>query len=78
MTRESRDARQDSALVSLLQALPEDRLDRVLAGIGIEAGRKPKATDDRRCTVCGRGYVGCRAADRVGDHEWSPNKRRGQ
>lgn len=75
MTRESRDARQDRAIVALLQALPEDRLAHVLAEVGIEQEKRDqaaKAADPRRCDVCGLGYVRCRAADPLNDHSWTP------
>lgn len=77
-TRESRDAQQDRALIALLRALPEDRLERVLAGAGVEPEKLPgRAGDNRRCSECGYGYLQCRARDgKVLDlaerHEWSP------
>lgn len=73
MTRQSRDARQDQALVTLLGTLQPDRLERILVAVGCEPERLPGgARDDRKCDVCGYGYVRCRAADRLGDHEWTP------
>lgn len=77
MTRQSRDARQDQALVNLLRALPEDRLERILAGCGVDPERMPsRKADDRHCDVCGYGYVRCRAADPLGDHDWTPVRRK--
>lgn len=72
MTRESRDARQDRAILALLQALPTDRLEGILAELGIEPERRERATDPRRCDVCGKGYRACRSADPLNDHEWTP------
>lgn len=59
-------------MVALLQALPEDRLENVLSGLGIAPERREKAKDERRCSICSFGYVRCRAADVNGDHEWTP------
>lgn len=79
---ESREARQDSALVALLEALPPDRLARVLRYLGIEPDTADKASrkrDDRRCLVCGHSYVTCREIDSKSPddhHEWSPNQNR--
>jgi hypothetical protein len=80
---QSREARQDLALVTLLQALPEDRLARVLTGIGIEAEKieeRAQKADPRRCKVCGLGFVRCRALDEKAPaddrHPWSPDRTR--
>lgn len=81
--RQSSESRQDNALVALLEALPPERLSRVLTGLGIEPERVEAAThkpDDRRCLVCGHGWVRCRALDGKSPledrHEWSPDKNR--
>lgn len=81
---ESRESRQDTALVQLLQALPPERLERVLIGLGLapdkvqDAAHKP---DPRRCKTCSHGYVRCRQMDeKVTDplarHEWTPDRTR--
>lgn len=69
--------------MTLLQALPDERLHRVLSGLGIEpekiesAGQK---ADARRCKVCGLGFVRCRALDEKTPaddrHPWSPDRTR--
>lgn len=73
---ESRETRQDRGIVLLLQALPEDRLERVLEALGIEPERRAEARKDpRRCAVCGNGYLRCREIDALAPddhHEWSP------
>lgn len=76
MTRVSLAARQDAALVAFLDTLPEDRLAAILHGLGIDAERqeaRARKQDNRRCNICGNGYVRCRAiAEKTGDdHEWS-------
>lgn len=66
----SREARQDDALVLLLQALPPERLERILAEV---APRRTElvapARDNRYCTICGKRYPLCRAAF-ADDHEF--------
>lgn len=79
---QSREARQDLALVTLLQALPEDRLNRVLTGLGITEERieRIQKPDARRCKVCGLGFVRCRSLDEKAPaddrHLWSPDRTR--
>lgn len=80
---QSRDARQDLALVQLLQALPDDRLARVLTGLGLEPEKVEAAVhkpDPRRCTVCGLAFVRCRALDEKSPaedrHPWTPDRNR--
>lgn len=69
---ESRDHRQDRALVMLLQALPQERLERILLDLGLTpekvAGMR---RDTRRCDTCGLGYPLCRERWED-DHEWTP------
>lgn len=79
---ESRERRQDRALVLLLQALPEDRLDTILAEVGVSPERVAEAKarrDDRYCQECGLRYPKCRAINEaapVGErHEWKPPSR---
>lgn len=79
----SRDALQDLALVQLLQALPEDRLERVLTGLGIAPEKVETVThrpDYRRCKVCGLSFVRCRALDEKSptddQHAWTPDRNR--
>lgn len=79
---ESRESRQDAALVTLLNALPPDRLTRVLVGVGIEPDKADAVSskpDARRCQVCGHGYVRCREIDSKSPddhHAWSPDRNR--
>lgn len=75
---ESREHRQDHALVLLLQALPGQRLEAILLDLGIEPEKiaeAPGRRDKRACTVCGLGYIRCRALDEKApydeQHEWS-------
>ena len=81
MTRLSREARQDAALIALLTALPDAQLDHVLAGVGASRGgtatsrRAPR--DTRRCGICREIFPRCRAlwSD---DHDYeAPPRRRG-
>lgn len=73
-----REALQDQALVHLLQALPPERLERILADLGIPAEKVEKRRDDRRCVVCGFGYFRCRATDERAPaedrHEWQADR----
>lgn len=77
---ESRDSRQDRALVMLLEALPEQRLELILAELGVEPEKVAEAStrrkDDRRCQICGYGYLRCRAINEKAppgsEHDWSP------
>lgn len=81
---ESREARQDSALAALLEALPVERRTRVLGMVGIEAERVSEADqkrDPRRCVICDQGYVRCRqlnekTVDVEAKHEWKPDRNR--
>lgn len=80
---QSRDARQDLALVALLEALPEDRLARVLTGLGIETEKIAAAErkrDLRRCKECDQPFVRCRALDERAPadekHDWTPDRNR--
>lgn len=74
--KQSQNARHDHAIVLLLQALPDDRLESILVELGVEPEKLPgKArTDDRRCQECGYGYIRCRAIDEKAPekHDWTP------
>lgn len=76
---ESREHRQDRALVMLLQALPDERLERVLSDVGVSPERLAEAKarqDNRYCQICGLRYPKCRAMDEaapIGEgHDWTP------
>lgn len=63
------------ALLDLLQALPDDMLAEVLAGLGVEPDKRPeRARDDRRCRICGGRWPRHEAlASRPDDgHPWEP------
>jgi len=73
----TRQQAQTAALVTLLQALPEQQLVAVLDGLGIAQERRPEHyKDDRRCLTCGFGWVRHKAlADHPDDgHDWRPNR----
>lgn len=70
---------QTAALVDLLQALPVEQLQAVLDGIGVRQEDRPQAyKDDRRCRICGFGWVRHKAlADHPNDgHPWEPKPNR--
>jgi hypothetical protein len=77
----SRDLRQDEAIIALLRALPEERLERIIAEV---APRRRElvapARDNRYCTICGKRYPHCRAlygpeGTIPNDHDFAPPKR---
>lgn len=76
MARQSRDARQDAALVQLLKALPEERLDGILEALGVlaedrEAGERKR--DPRRCNYCGEKWLRHKALAEHDGHDWDPH-----
>lgn len=82
MAVESREHRQDHALVLFLQALPEQRLERILLDLGITSEKVAdrRQADLRRCKVCNHPYIICRSQDErapVEDrHPWTPDRNR--
>lgn len=76
MARIGREALQDQAILHLLQALPVERLERILDALGVAPEKVERRKDDRRCSVCGHGYPRCRAIDERAPaserHDWSP------
>lgn len=69
--------------MQLLRALPVERLDGILETLGVPPADRDAVqakADPRRCTVCGHGYVRCRAAnEKVPEdeqHEWAPDRSR--
>lgn len=70
----SREAVQDAALVQLLKALPEERLNGILVALGVTA-EKVETLDPRHCKICGKKWLGHkRLVELEGDdpHAWEP------
>lgn len=75
MARQSREAVQDAALVQLLRALPEERLDGILIALGVTAEKAVEKLDPRHCQICGQQWLKHkRLVELEGDdpHAWEP------
>lgn len=79
----AQDAAHDAAQLAMLQSLPQERLDGILAALGVPQEHRDAAhrkADPRRCLECGMGYLRCRNLDskvpEAERHDWQPDRGR--